>query len=97
MVCFEDRLATEWYRIYQAMETVVDGHIGTSLLVKGFPQVDGHGFHENVAAEQDPNEDGRKNSATTASRRAGSEELEERSDRGGDRFVLPLREPVCRL
>ena len=28
MVCFEDRLATEWYRIYQAMETVVDGHIG---------------------------------------------------------------------
>ena len=28
MVCFEDRLATEWYRIYQAMETVVDGQIG---------------------------------------------------------------------
>ncbi len=30
MVCFEDRLATEWYRIYQAMETVVDGQIGRS-------------------------------------------------------------------
>ena len=38
MVCFEDRLATEWYRIYQAMETVVDGHIGTTSLVSDFTQ-----------------------------------------------------------
>ncbi|CAH3019143.1 unnamed protein product [Porites evermanni] len=28
IVCFEDRLATEWYRIYQALETVVDSRIG---------------------------------------------------------------------
>lgn len=27
MVCCEDRLATEWYRIYQAMETIVAGQI----------------------------------------------------------------------
>ena len=40
MVCFEDRLATEWYRIYQAMETVVDGHIGTTVVVKVFNQLD---------------------------------------------------------
>ena len=58
MVCFEDRLATEWYRIYQAMETVVDGHIGTSLLVRDFNQVHGHVRHENVATEQTPSEDG---------------------------------------
>ena len=31
MVCFEDRLATEWYRIYQAIETVVDGQISKNL------------------------------------------------------------------
>lgn len=34
MVCFEDRLATEWYRIYQAMETVVDGQIGKNYMRK---------------------------------------------------------------
>ena len=34
MVCFEDRLATEWYRIYQAMETIVDGQIGKELLIR---------------------------------------------------------------
>lgn len=39
MVCFEDQLATEWYRIYQAMETVVDGHIGTTMLVKVFKSI----------------------------------------------------------
>ncbi|XP_015761139.1 PREDICTED: protein unc-80 homolog [Acropora digitifera] len=27
MVCFEDSLASEWYRIYQAMETVVESNI----------------------------------------------------------------------
>ena len=32
MVCFEDRLALEWYRIYQAMETVVDSQIGEESL-----------------------------------------------------------------
>ena len=31
MVCFEDRLATEWYRIYQAMETIVAGQISKNL------------------------------------------------------------------
>ena len=31
MVCFEDHLATEWYRIYQAIETVVDSQIGEDL------------------------------------------------------------------
>ena len=36
MVCFEDRLATEWYRIYQAMETVVDSQICEYLLCAMF-------------------------------------------------------------
>ena len=32
IVCFEDRLATEWYRIYQAMETIVDSQICKATL-----------------------------------------------------------------
>lgn len=32
MVCFEDSLASEWYRIYQAMETVVESNICKWLL-----------------------------------------------------------------
>ena len=48
MVCFEDSLASEWYRIYQAMETVVESNIckwllcsltqeARTILVKSFP------------------------------------------------------------
>lgn len=48
MVCFEDSLASEWYRIYQAMETVVESNIckwllysytkeARTILAKSFP------------------------------------------------------------
>ena len=55
IVCFEDRLATEWYRIYQALETVVDSRIGENVLFSfclrvSFLRVGGwmlHGEREN--------------------------------------------------